>query len=103
MFLQNLSTSTLKLRIYIYVIYRVSCHKKTATVIATSKLSASEIVQGTVMHVSEPVAIRNGKILANSGWNLDFHKATYSEPSESWLNYLKKINLNVGFEDTTYT
>ena len=77
-------------------IYTVTHHKNTkeytTSVVACSKISASEFVDGEVMHVSDGEDIREGMQVSSSGWDFSFIKPSYSSPSDSWVDYLKKIN-----------
>lgn len=78
-------------------VYTVTHHKSTkeytTQVIACSKLRASELVDGKVMHVSGGEIVREGIQVSSSGWDFRFGRPKYNSPSDSWIDYLKSINL----------
>ena len=83
---------------YVYnVVYHTNSHEMQATVIADSRLHASNLVDGKVMHVGEPRPLEYG-IQSSSGWNL-MYESSYKEPSDEWKEYLININLDSGHED----
>lgn len=78
-------------------VYTVTHHTQTkeykTSVVACSKLRASELVNGDVMHVSDGEDIREGMKISSSGWSFSFISPSYNSPSHSWIEYLKSINL----------
>ena len=84
-------------------IYRVVSHthnhERNTAVIASSKIAASKLVDGAVVHVGEPMAIREGGIVNSSAWNKSYKTPEFSEPSPEWLEHLSSMNLNQGYED----
>jgi len=83
-----------------HVTWHDHTHENRSWFVARSKIEASKMVtDGTVMHVSEPEPIRVGASFGGSGWSFSFSKPTYEEPSQEWVDYLKFIHTNQGFED----
>lgn len=78
-------------------IYTVTHHKHTkeytTQVVACSKLKASELVDGQVVHVTGGDDVREGMQISSSGWDFRFGRPKYKSPSDSWIEYLKSINL----------
>jgi len=69
-----------------------------SVVIADSKLSASKFVKGIVMHVSEGRQLDEG-VQSESGYCMSMFQPRYKQPSKDWIEYLRSINENKGYED----
>ena len=83
-----------------YVVSHTRHHENSTFVIASSKLCASKLVEGEVMHVGDPMDIKEGYSFGGSGWSKTFRQPEYSTQSEEWRSYLAELNLNQGFEDS---
>jgi len=86
------------LKIYT-VVHHKGNHETTTKVIANSRLDASSIVGGEVMHVYRGEEIHHGSIISESGWNKSFLTPDYTQPSQEWKEYLKKQNMRPELED----
>ncbi|GAB1116114.1 MAG: hypothetical protein SwStaBPW_28500 [Shewanella algae] len=82
-----------------HVVYHTKSHECTCDVIAHNRLDAANSVRGTVMHVDTGKPLSAGEVLGDRGWNLSFKTPEYKCQSESWSDYLKSVNLYLGFED----
>lgn len=78
-------------------IYCVTHHEYqkeyTTSIVASSKLEASELAGGEVMDVSSGIEVYRGMKISSSGYSFRMIKPKYKNQSDNWINYLKKVNL----------
>jgi len=87
------------MNVYLVVHHSKDGYETSSTVCAESRLAASEVVSGTVMHVSQGLPVSSGTVISSHGSNLRFNTPDYPEPSLEWKGYLKQHNLAQGLED----